>query len=104
MITKQNYKDVAANHGISRILDDSPVPPLGSRDRELFDLQNGYFYNILKVKVKGGMAKVIVNQLATDLDGRKTWRKFIDYYEQKGVVSLNKAHFFEKLTTMRLTV
>ena len=28
-ITKQNYKAVAANHGISRILDDSPVPPLG---------------------------------------------------------------------------
>jgi len=104
MITKQNYKAVAANHGISRILDDCPVPPLGSRDRELFDLQNGYFYNILKVKVKAGKAKVIVNQHATELNGRKAWRKFIDYYEQKGVVSLNIAHFFEKLTTMRLTV
>ena len=79
--TKQNYKAVAANHGISRILDDSPVPPLGSRDRELFDLQNGYFYNILKVKVKAGKAKVIVNQHAIDLDGRRAWRKFIDYYE-----------------------
>jgi len=74
MYTKQNYKAVAANHGISRILDDSPVPPLGYRDRELFDLQNGYFYNILKVKVKAGKAKVIVNQHAIDLDGRKTWR------------------------------
>jgi len=57
MYTNQNYKAVAANHGISRILDDSPVPPLGSRDRELFDLQNGYFYNIMKVKVKAGKAK-----------------------------------------------
>ena len=103
-ITKQNYKAVAANHGISRILDDSPVPPLGSRDRELFDLQNRYFYNILKVKVKAGKAKVIVNQHAIDLDGRRAWRKFIDYYEQKGIVSLNKAHFFEKLSSMRLSV
>jgi len=42
MIKKQNYKAIAANHDISRILDDSPVPPLGSRDRELFDLQNCY--------------------------------------------------------------
>ena len=102
-ITKQNYKAVAANHGISRILDDSPVPPLGSRDRELFDLQNNYFYNILKVKVKAGKAKVIVNQHAIDLDGRSAWRKFIDYYEQKGIVSLNKAHYFEKLSSMRLS-
>ena len=102
-ITKQNYKAVATNHGISRILDDSPVPPLGSRDRELFDLQNNYFYNILKVKVKAGKAKVIVNQHAIDLDGRSAWRKFIDYYEQKGIVSLNKAHYFEKLSSMRLS-
>jgi len=104
MITKKNYKAVAANHGFSRILDNSPVPPLGSRDRELFDLQNGYFYNILKVKVKAGKAKVIVNQHAIDLDGRRAWKKFIEYYEQKGVVSLNKAHFFEMLSSMRLSV
>jgi len=77
---------------------------LGSRDRELFDLQNDYFYNILKVKVKAGKAKVIVNQHAIDLDGRKAWRKFIHYFEQKGVVTLNKAHFFEKLSSMRLSV
>ena len=42
-ITKQIYEAVAANHGVSRILDDSPLPPLGSRDRELIDLQNRYF-------------------------------------------------------------
>ena len=48
--TKQTYISVAANHGISRILDDSPVPETGSKDRELFNVQNQYFYNILKVR------------------------------------------------------
>jgi len=47
---------------------------------------------------------VIVNQHALGLDGRRAWSKFVDNYEQKGVVSLNKAHLFEKLTTMRLAV
>ena len=55
--TKQTYISVAANHGISRILDDSPVPEAGSKDRELFDVQNQYFYNILKVRVESGKAK-----------------------------------------------
>ena len=76
---------------------------MGSRDRELFDLQNNYFYNILKVKVKAGKAKVTVNQHTIDLDGRSAWRKFVDHYEQKGIVSLNKAHYFEKLSSMRLS-
>ena len=39
---------------------------------------------------------------AIDLDG--SWRKFIEYYEQKGIVSLIKNHFFEKLSSMRLSV
>ena len=59
--TKQTYLSAAVNHGISRILDDSSVPEAGSKDRELFDVQNRYFYNILKVRVQSGKAKVIVN-------------------------------------------
>jgi len=101
---KQSYIAVASNHGIGRILTSDLVPFEGSKDRELFDVQNKYFYNILKLKITGGKAKVIVNQHAVDLDGRSAWRKFIDYYEQKGIVSLNKAHFFEKLSSMRLSV
>ena len=101
--TKQTYISVAANHGISRILDDSPVPEAGSKDRELFNVQNQYFYNILKVRVESGKAKVIVNQCATSLDGKEVWRKFIEYYEQQSIASLNKASFFERLANMRLT-
>ena len=101
---KQSYIAVASNHGIGRILTSDPVPSEGSKDRELFDVQNKYFYNILKLKITGGKAKVIVNQHAVDFDGRSAWRKFIDYYEQKGIVSLNKAHYFEKLSSMRLSI
>ena len=88
---------------ISRILDDSPVPAAGSKDRELFDVQNQYFYNILKVRVTSGKAKVIVNQNAVSLDGKTVWRKFIEYYEQNSIASLNKASFFERLANMKLT-
>ena len=82
MLTKQTYIAVAANHGISRILDDSTVPQVGSKDRELFDVQNRYFYNILKVKVKSGRARVIVNQYAVSLDGKAAWGKCKEFYEQ----------------------
>ena len=68
--TKQTYLSVAANHGISRILDDSPIPAEDSKDRELFDARNQYFYNILKVKITGGKAKVIVNQHILSLDAK----------------------------------
>ena len=101
--TKQTYISVAANHGIGRILDKSPVPAAGSKDRELFDVQNQYFYNILKVRVTSGKAKVIVNQNAVFLDGKSVWRKFIEYYEQNSIASLNKASFFERLANMKLT-
>ena len=80
---KQSYIAVATNHGIGRILNSGPVPSEGSKDRELFDVQNKYFYNILKLKITGGKAKVIVNQHAIDLDGRSAWSQFVDYYEQK---------------------
>ena len=69
--TKQTYISVAANHGISCILDNSPVPETGSKDRELFNAQNQYFSNILKIRVESGKAKVIVNQCATSLDGKE---------------------------------
>ena len=101
--TKQTYISVAANHSISRILDNSPVPEAGSKNRELFDVQNQYFYNILKVRVQSGKAKVIVNQNATSLDGKRVWHKFIEYYEQKNIASLNKAALFERLANMKLT-
>ena len=99
--TKQTYISIAVNHGIR--LDVSPVPATGSKDRELFDVQNQYFYNILKVRVQGGMAKVIVNQNANSLDGKGVWHKFIEYYEQNSIASLNKAAFFERLANMKLT-
>ena len=79
--TKQTYISVAANQGISQILDTSPVPATGSKDRELLNVQNQYFYNILKVRVEDGTAKVIVNQNATSLDEKGVWRKFIKNYE-----------------------
>ena len=103
MLTKQTYIAVAANHGISRILDESAVPPEGSRDRELFDVQNRYFYNILKVKVKSGRARAIVNQHAISLDGKSAWGKCVAFYEQKSISSMAKATYFERLSNMRLT-
>ena len=99
---KQTYTSVAANHGIVRILDNSPVPAEDSKDRELFNAQNQYFYNILKVKIKGGKAKVIVNQHALTLDGKTVWKKFKEHYEHHSIISMNKATFFEKLSNMRL--
>ena len=39
----------------------------------------------------------------TSLDGKGVWRKFIEYYEQQSIVSLNKASFFERLANMKLT-
>jgi hypothetical protein len=99
---KQTYISVAANHGIGRILDDSPVPKDGLKDRELFDVQNQYFYNILKVRVTGGKAKVIINKNAITLDGKSVWREFIAHYEQHSITSLNKASFFEKLANLKL--
>ncbi len=54
--------------------------------------------------MKAGKAKVLVNQHAIDLGSRRAWRKLAEYYEQKGIASLNKAHFFEKLSSMRLSV
>ena len=39
----------------------------------------------------------------TSLDGKGVWRKFIEYYEQQSIASLNKASFFERLTNMKLT-
>ena len=101
--TKQTYISVAANHGISRILDTSPVPVTGSQDKKLFDIQNQYFYNILKVQVEGGKTKVIVNQNKTNLDRKGLWRKFIEYYEQNSIESRNKASFFERLANIKLT-
>ncbi|GFH49209.1 hypothetical protein CTEN210_05685 [Chaetoceros tenuissimus] len=101
--TKQTYISIAANHGISRILDDSEIPADDSRDRELFDAQNQYFYNILKVKITGGKAKVIVNQHILTLDAKTVWKKFIDYYEDKSIVSLNKANYFDRIASLKLT-
>ena len=102
---KQTYTSVTANHGIVRILDDSPVSAEDLKDRELFNAQNQYFYNILKVKVKikGRKAKVIVNQHALTLDGKTVWRKFKEHYEHHSIVSMNKGTFFEKLSNMRLS-
>jgi len=40
---KQTYIAVASNHGIGRILTSDSVPSEGSKDRELFDVQNKYF-------------------------------------------------------------
>jgi hypothetical protein len=57
----------------------------------------------LKVKVTGGKAKVIVNQNIMTLDAKAVWKKFIEYYEDKSIVSLNKAHFFDKMSSMKLT-
>ena len=44
--TKQTYLSVAANHGISRILDDSEIPAEDAKDRELFNAQNQYFQHL----------------------------------------------------------
>ena len=91
------------NHGISQILDDSPVPAIRSKDGELFDVQNQHFYNIIKVCMPSGKAKVIVNQNANSLDGKGVWHKFIEYYKQNSISSLNEAAFFERLANMKLT-
>ena len=69
----------------------------------MFDIQNQYFYNILKARVTSGKAKVIVNQNAVSLDRKSVWRECIEYYEQNSIASLNKASFFERLTNMKLT-
>ena len=94
---KQSYIAVASNHGIGRILNSGPVPSEGSKDRELFDVQNKYFYNILKLKITGGKAKVIVNQHAIDLDGRSAWSQFVDYYEQKWYCFPKQSALFRKV-------
>ena len=99
---KQTYSSVAANHGIGRILGNSPVPDENSKDRELFIVQNQYFYNIFKVKIKSGKAKVIVNQHAQNLDGKNVWRKFCERYEHFSIVTMNKETYFAQLTSMPL--
>jgi len=45
---KQTCLSVATNHKTS------DVPDPDSKDRELFNAQNQYFYSILKVKITGG--------------------------------------------------
>ena len=90
-------EQTANDHGIGRILTSDPVPSEGSKDRELFDVQNKYFYNILKLKITGGKAKVIVNQHAIDLDGRSAWSQFVDYYEQKWYCFPKQSALFRKV-------
>ena len=55
------------------------------------------------MKVKGGKAKVIVNQYASSLDRKIVWKKFREHCENNSIVSMNKDMFFEKLSNLHLT-
>ena len=101
----RQWRSQASVDQVGRTIDSTTVIPVqGTEDRQLYDEQNAYLFNVLTQSVTGGQALIIVReQEKNNRDGRGAYLAMVAFYDRNANVAAIRVECAQKLATMKLT-